>query len=245
MSLYSTTILSDAPVAYWRLGERGGAGSALDSSGNAHAATYSGAMTLGMAGAIAGDNDAAMQLSGGYVSCGSGGAFSFVSGDFSLEAWVFPTDTAGFSAILNRGDGASNAASQYELINSLADGHFTFDVFQGAARNTVTAPSTHATGQWYHVVGTRAASSGVNTLYVNGVAVATQTYPGALNAVSPNLALGAAGSGAIPLSGLLDEAAIYARALSAARVRAHYLAALTHGACAPLIGPSVIIRRSR
>src|SRR5258708_37627031 len=39
---YQSTILSDTPLAYWRLGESAGATQAVDSSGNGYTATYSG-----------------------------------------------------------------------------------------------------------------------------------------------------------------------------------------------------------
>src|SRR6478609_8595556 len=87
MSLYSSTILSDSPLAYWRLGELSGS-SAADASGNAHTGTYTGSVALGLAGAVAGDNDAAAKFDGSsaYVSLP---VFSTLA-TWSVEAWVKP-----------------------------------------------------------------------------------------------------------------------------------------------------------
>ncbi|MDX6199796.1 MAG: hypothetical protein QOJ79_2947, partial [Actinomycetota bacterium] len=53
---YQAAVLSDAPVGYWRLGERSGA-VAADSSGAGRSGSYSGGVSLGVAGALVGDGD--------------------------------------------------------------------------------------------------------------------------------------------------------------------------------------------
>ena len=65
---YSSTVLADAPVAYWRLGESAGT-AMVDSTANANSGTYQGGYTLGQPGAIAGDSDTAVTFGGqnGYA----------------------------------------------------------------------------------------------------------------------------------------------------------------------------------
>ena len=62
-SNYSTAILSEAPSAYWRLGEISGT-TAADSTTHANTLTYQGGYTLGIPGAIKGDPDSAVGFNG-------------------------------------------------------------------------------------------------------------------------------------------------------------------------------------
>src|SRR6266851_1974346 len=53
-SNYNTTVLADAPAAYWRVGEAAGT-TMTDATANANNGTYAGGFTLGQTGAIVGD----------------------------------------------------------------------------------------------------------------------------------------------------------------------------------------------
>ncbi len=64
---YSSVILSQDPVAYYRLGESSGT-VAYDSSGNFDNATLSGSITLGAPGALGNDSNTAYLFSGGTIS---------------------------------------------------------------------------------------------------------------------------------------------------------------------------------
>ena len=61
-SAFATTMAGLAPVGWWRLGES--TGSAADSSGNGHSGTYHNFLSTqrGIAGAVAGDSDGAIQV---------------------------------------------------------------------------------------------------------------------------------------------------------------------------------------
>src|SRR5581483_6053824 len=64
-SSYSTVILSDAPIGYWRLGEPGTETIAVDSSGNlptTHNGVYSRGVVSGQPGAINGDPTTSAQF---------------------------------------------------------------------------------------------------------------------------------------------------------------------------------------
>src|SRR6266567_2362739 len=95
MSLYSTTVLADAPVGYFRLDQASGT-TANDSSGNGFNATYSGSgITYSQAGALAGDSDTAILFNGtsGKITC-PGGLSAVGYGQITVEAWVkLPNNT--------------------------------------------------------------------------------------------------------------------------------------------------------
>src|SRR5262249_32660244 len=67
-SLYSAAVLGDNPAAYWRLGESAGP-TPLHPSRNGRNATYNGIVLYGVAGAIVGDPNTAVQFDGstGYA----------------------------------------------------------------------------------------------------------------------------------------------------------------------------------
>lgn len=94
---YSSVVLANAPVGYWRLGEAGGP-TAFDSSGNGDDGTYFGNPTFGQPGAIANDPDTAIGLngfgSGDYVEIPDPAAALFsqpTSGlGLTVEVWMRP-----------------------------------------------------------------------------------------------------------------------------------------------------------
>src|SRR5215831_14920886 len=64
LSAYSSAVLADHPVAYYRLGETSGT-TAVDSSGNGSNGTYVGGVALGQPGALLpGDTDPAAGFNG-------------------------------------------------------------------------------------------------------------------------------------------------------------------------------------
>ncbi len=86
-----------------------------------------------------------------------------------------------------------------------------------------TAP-TAATTAWTYLVLTKAGTT--LTLYVNGTAVASATVTGTVNTSTNILAIGRLGSSNSEyFNGSVDEVAVYASALSAGRIAAHYSAA--------------------
>src|SRR6266851_8272509 len=61
---YSTVILNDGPIGYYRLGDPGTQSTATDISGNGRDGVYSRGVVSGVAGAIVGDTDTAAQFDG-------------------------------------------------------------------------------------------------------------------------------------------------------------------------------------
>ena len=76
---------ADAPIGYWRLGERSGT-TATDASGNHQDATYSGAIALGRSGALVQDPDTAALFDGSTARLVL--PYSPPKNSFTIEAWV-------------------------------------------------------------------------------------------------------------------------------------------------------------
>lgn len=217
---YSSVVLADTPAGYWRLGEASGT-NAADSSGFGRDGTYTGTVTLGTAGAIAGDSDKAATFGGGYVNiAGFGGN---ITDDVTLEAWVYPTSNSGTQLFISLGDDTAGNSSASLRTSS---GTPIFYVIVGGSAYPVSASGPLTLNQWSHVVGTR--SGAAMALYVNGVMTTASAVTGSLRyAVGNDSQIGTqrpyAGIGWV---GAIDETAMYAAALSQTRVLAHYNAGI-------------------
>lgn len=217
---YHDEVIADAPVGYWRLGDKSGT-VAKDSSGNGRDGTYVGGVMLGAAGAI-GDGDAAAKFDGttGYVDLGDVAALK--PAQVTVEVWYRSTDTDGMLVA------CPVTPYGYDIWVTETTGlpRWEFDGVSAAVRS-ITGPSSVADGLWHHIVGTY---DGITArLYVDGVQVNSLVYNGgaleyAVGAVRINDRVGDI---ARRVDGPIDEVAIYPTALSAARIAAHYAARVT------------------
>lgn len=97
-STYSTVVLADAPLIYWRFGDTAGA-IAHDSSGNNHDGAVANAPTFGATGLVSGNSDTAIAfarasnqyVSSGVITGGGGGGGGGTGGTTT------PTPTATFA----------------------------------------------------------------------------------------------------------------------------------------------------
>jgi Concanavalin A-like lectin/glucanases superfamily len=210
---------------------------------------------------IAGRNDGTLQGGVGFAPGIVGKAFSLngvtsyvqvpsspslnPTGSFSIETWIYPLqDTGGTQWIVGKwgdtGELANQRSYSFNIISGLAlrfsisdmahqaDSSFhEFDTDSGAI--TLQA--------WNHVAAVYDQSTGIRSIFVNGVQVTSRTdtpitiYDG----VAP-LTFGGfvRGGGLIEdfMDGLLDEVSCYNRALSAAEIQAIYNAG-SAGKCKP------------
>lgn len=248
MSGYSSVILADSPLAYWRLNEASGT-TAADSSGNAHNGTISGAVTLGAAGLVAGaGSDTAYSFDGTAGTPGQVLTAWNPSGysAFSVEAWVnFSTIVSGSNPrlIVNSHDDFTGT-SGFELFYDVGGAGFHWTVGNGSATGNVVGGAI-TFGATYHVVGTW--DGATVRLYVNGQQVGTPgTLSGGTLAAGPaNVGLGYSSDyNGDYLTGALDEVAVYGAALTPTQVQAHYVAGVVAailGAGAPATSGAVAL----
>ncbi len=228
--VYASTVLSDSPSAYWRLGETSGTSAANQVAG-APAGAYtttaggSGGYTLGVVGALAGDPDRAVTLNGtsGYVSIPSNAALDLTDGPFSIEFWVKRSATGRTDEVIDKGVSGSayrvRIGSGNQIIFS-----------KGSTEVARTATATVDTG-WHHVAVTKTLSGAgqVVHIYLDGVDAALtlgSTTAFSNNASTLQIGFDNAGSPSY-LQGTIDEVALYKSVLTQARVQAHYQAGVT------------------
>jgi len=98
-------------------------------------------------------------------------AFDWWTTDYTLEAWVFASSWAGWSASTTQpaliGNFAEPGTTNYWCFGPHSDGTVKFNYWNGSASNYVTSTATVVLNQWNHIAFTKT-SSGI-ILWVNGV----------------------------------------------------------------------------
>ena len=201
-------------VGWWR-----GENNATDGTGNNHG-TASGGVTY-----AAGKVGQAFALNGAsYVDVPDSPSLEMTS-QFTLEAWIRPDQAAANNSarIMSKSASGSHA---YELLISSTDNLQPRGGISGngTSDDLIVSPISLSVGSWAHVATTF--NAGVWKLYVNGTQVAskvstvTSIYAGG----SSHLNIGRSPVGSNLFYGLIDEPAVYNRALSAAEILAIYAA---------------------
>jgi RHS repeat-associated protein len=233
-SSYSAAVAASGPVAYWRLGEAAGAGTAADSSGYGNDGAYSGStIALGQSGALGSwDGETDTALKSGTATIPDANALN-PGANLSVEAWVLadPNTASTVPIVVKAGVNGSTTAPQYALYQA-GTSAFSFTVTVLGRKITATAatggyagPRGPATG-WWHLVGTYDGTA--VRLYLNGTLTAAQTtavvagWSGPVSGYSQPVVLG-------NFNGSLDEVSIYGSALTQSQVQAHFNAAATVG----------------
>lgn len=206
---YPLTVLSDAPLRWYRLQEGAGA-VAADSSGNGTSATYSASgITYAQAGPLAEAGAMAVTLDGvtGKLVVPPYASFSAA---WSIEVWILKTGTPPGTII-----GQGRPGFFTLLLQLDAGGHLT---------DTITTSSAALNdGVWHHIVSTWN-GAGTGALYLDGALVGSNTGIFGTNLGTDQMWVGGSPASGQLWSGTVAEPTFYAAALSAARVAAHYAA---------------------
>jgi hypothetical protein len=211
---YSRTVLSDGPIAYWRLDEALGSATVADATGHGYAGTLQGGITLGATGVVSGNTAGSFDGASGRISVAITSGLPGGGSPYSLEAWAKPTGSSA-QGIVGMGDYASAKGS-----NALRTGGASglLNYWWG---DDLVAGTADLRGAWHHVVATFDGST--RRLYLDGAQIAQDT-PGTPAVMLTDLRLGQTCCNEL-FAGALDEVAIYPRALDSSRVQLHYVTA--------------------
>ncbi len=227
-SAYSDQVIADGAIHYWRFEESLTSEPAKDEiSGipgqNNNPGIYAGNVTLGQPGAGLGSGSA-VRLGGENGTHIALGTPQHPGDSMTVEAWVnLDADaTASFSPVIARWDGS------YELDINATTGDLVNFVVRNDTNAFGNAPSTSAMtrGEWHHLVGIFDSTDGTARVFLDGVEGGTETIGGVLQNAGGDDGAWYLGRTRGPDSGfawkgLLDEAAIYPRALTAAEIENH------------------------
>lgn len=227
---YRDEVLADGPAAYWRLGEAMGV-SATDEVGLNNGSYSSKGTTLGVPGALTADSNPAVRFDGssGAMSAAPASSLDLVSGA-TVEVWAKRAKSGSQVLVGKPGHQQSKRENYSVWINSSNRVQAFFG--SGNAFATVTGPVLDLA--WHHVVATY--DNATARLYVDGVQVASATSNVRMAASTQPLHVARASSGSYHFGGDLDEVALYGRALSPTRIRAHFDKAVTD-----LVAPAVTL----
>ena len=217
---YSTTVLADNPIGYWRLGEA--TGSAVDASGHGLDGGYASGVTRDQPGALADDPDGAALFNGssGYVNLGKHTSLYNLTNDFTIEAWVRnPSSSAWTGKILSTRN--YDAGYAFGANSSLIS-------FTTYTRKDYSWSFDFPADEWVYVAVVFDAENDAN-FYANGQLLGTQVGSQDAKTSAQTCMIGRN-----PIkftsyeyyAGNLDEVAIYGRSLGPEEIREHYLAAI-------------------
>jgi hypothetical protein len=228
-------------IAWWRA-----EGNALDSVDGKHGALQNGA------GFAPGKVGHAFSLNGAnqYVLIGDPVPPALqIQNEITLSAWIHVTAYPG------SGDLGLIIGSQYDaggagatiFLDGRANpdgqpsppGHIHFQIGDGASWHTANANAQVPLNQWVHIVATRKANEDAK-IYYNGVLQPATSVPwsGAISYNGAWFAIGQQKDLNRPFNGLIDEADVYNRALTAAEIESIYAAGAA-GKCATDCPPIV------
>lgn len=231
---YQSSVLADAPLAYWQLNDAPGSTtvSNLGSTGAAANGTYNNGITLGVPGLVAGSGTA-IQIGNGTTNNMETAPFEKYptgSSGFSVEFWVkFETIPTGFANLV--GDGTStDFFNFYLMVYATSGGHVRAHVQTTSGITAIDSNVSLADDSAHMVVSTWDSTTGNLSLYLDGSLAATTPSIGAPpNTGSPidtanAMVIGKDSRENVTATIDLAQAAIYNKALTASQIEAHYLA---------------------
>lgn len=244
---YSSEVLADSPIVYWRLGEASGTTTMVDSSGNGHDETYSTGVTLGAPSLLTSTPTTAAT----FLAADTFSAWASWqnAASITVEAWI-KTSASGIRAILDRDTlTTANRAWQFRLNAGKLEFVRVGNAAGSLSAVTATSPGTVNNGAAHHVVATYDGTS--IRLYIDGALVTTTTASGGVRQPTTSTKFGIGVSHAVggsgvtaQFDGVIDEAAYYGTALSGARILAHYNAGVASASAVELTLAGTTQRRT-
>jgi hypothetical protein len=216
-----------SPYAWWRMNEAAGSGTAVDQMVS-HPGTYQNGPTLYQTGVASGGYNKAVSFDGADDKVNLSSINPTVS-TMSFIGWFKADDFDVTNAdLIAKASGTADANYYWSLstINSSSQQRLNFRFRAGGSTAVATASSGNlGTGAWVFVAGVYDGRAIV--LYKDGVEVGRTTKTGTPDTSGAvNAALGDNPTGARPFDGLLDEFAIFTKALKPREIAAIYAAGL-------------------
>ncbi|MDZ4850521.1 MAG: VCBS domain-containing protein [Pirellulaceae bacterium] len=229
-SQYDDVVLTDAPVAYWRLSETGGTVAENHLAPLTPDGTIVGAVGFGYPGLVPNSLDTTLRFDGTqHVSFPDSPSINSYVGSAStktIELWFSADDVLGRYVLYEQGNSA-NGLNLY-----ISGGELHFGVWNNNAFGPIVKTAV-ASNIAYHVVAVFNASTAA--LYVNGPQAASAatafsvilSHPGenAIGAARTTRLHDGVVNNGLHFVGRIDEVALYNTALSATQVDSHYKAA--------------------
>ncbi len=230
---YASKVIADGATSYWRFDAASGEYGADSSLGDDNPRYARSPLYRASGNAISAEPGYAMGFNGSAYAWSDN--YGWGPSVYSVELWFNTTTTVGGKLIgygnqipTNHVPPRYNLSSVYDRhVYMRNDGRLVFGAYAGSTQ-TISSSAAYRDGKWHHVVATQG-SAGMR-LYVDGAQVASnsvtgnQSYRGSWRVGGDSLNGWPNQPSSHYFNGLIDEAAVYPTALSAAQVLAHYQA---------------------
>jgi hypothetical protein len=217
--------LTDNIVGYWKLDES--SGNAADATGNSNTLTNNNTVTYGTAVI---NNGAIFNGTNQYLAIAGASQTGLATNtDITMAFWINFTSFSASTVYMpiGRGDLTTVAGRSYIVeFNVTGTNKFDLEIGDGATQTRRGVAFTPTTGTWYHLAVVYTKAGGTADFYVNGSQSGTQQsgLPTTVGTNSTPFQLGAINDSVQSyfLPGKLDEAGVWARALSGAEISQLY-----------------------
>lgn len=226
---YSLGVGGDGPLLYWRVDETSGA-KAADFTTNALDGTYSATDIERAQPSLVGDVNRAIRITpGGSIDGPNDAKLGFAgTAAFTVEVWIsFPAPPVAIQTIIARSSDTDTTGWQMWVDPQGGALRAFFGRYENGTGVTVAtdAATAIAVGETYHLV---AVYDGANVgIHLNGVAKEQKPSTTPLTDKNYKLRVGRGEDGDAVLNARIDEIAVYAKALPADRIKAHYDVGIT------------------
>ncbi|MFH1726040.1 MAG: LamG-like jellyroll fold domain-containing protein [Elusimicrobiota bacterium] len=211
-------------VSYWTFDDP-------SNPGNDDFDANDGTLVNGPVWETAGRVGGALDFPGGkaYVSVPASGDWDFGDGDFTIDLWAKIENSGNSQYLLSIGDPGSVpvVALGFGGLAPLQN----LDFFSTAS-GWMTEYRVIALGEWHHIAFVRDGNDFY--MFLNGQPIMQKTGTGVINS-NKRLFIGIRSALDYPTKGLIDEVAIYRRALTPEEIRRHYSEGLGQGYCDEII----------
>nr|WP_308434583.1 LamG-like jellyroll fold domain-containing protein [Streptomyces melanogenes] len=243
-SVYRATVLDEAPVSYWRLGESEGAKAASEapSATGLNNAQYHD-VDLGRPGALASSNNTAAGFDGTSSTVELPENTLRTSTFLSVELWFKTSKPGVLMGFQNRPLEDDAPGNWTPTLAIGADGKLRGQYWTGKAQ-PLTSTTTVTDDQWHHAVLTGAGTT--QTLYLDGAKVGTlegtidhldQSYT-YLGAGYSSVTWDGSPAGVRRFTGQMDDVAVYHHPLSDGTVAEHFAARAATSRMTKVTNPS-------
>lgn len=220
---YSSEVLADSPVLYYRLNETSGTTFTNAGSVAGNGTLTASGSTLAQTSLVPADADTCLKLNGAWISGGATATALGIAGnsDRTIECWLqVDTGGAGLFRVPWAVGGGSNPSNLYIGCDPTAPTAWEIGLWGGATTFTLPNPATQAR----HVVLTYTGSTRQFKVWVDGSVIHSYTHGADLTTTgsSPFDVAFIRAAGSNNWTGWLDEVAVYNSVLSDARILAHY-----------------------
>gem|GEM_PF-1854016 len=217
-SRYAMAVLADNPAIYYHLDETAGA-TAGDAMGT-HPGTYFGSVQLGQPGIFAGSTAVSFTGTSAGIDAGALGVFRART-PFTIELWAKPLGYDGEYRFLARrlffdADGGRNDLG----VNAQDQGGLVFERFIASAGRGARTGLPPIDGFFHHLVCVYDGNGLV--MYRDGVVIADEPDARSAPDADGTFYIGTGETGRFTSNAVIDEVAVYGKALDVTRVIAHF-----------------------